>query len=68
MISLLIGAALAAAGPASFEAAIDNSRKALVACLKQAASEAKPEVVKRMALLLMQRPSAPARKRRFRTP
>jgi hypothetical protein len=46
MISLLIGAALAAAGPASFEAAIDNSRKALVACLKQAASEAKPEVVK----------------------
>ena len=46
MFSLLFGAALAATAPASSEVAIDNSRKALVACLKQAASDAKPAEVK----------------------
>ena len=42
MISLLLGLALAASQATANEVAIDNSRKALVACLKQAASSAKP--------------------------
>ena len=42
MISLLLGLALAAPAPALSQAAIDASRKALVDCLRQAASIAKP--------------------------
>ena len=46
MISLLLSAAIAATAAAPLEAAIDNSRKALVTCLKQAASTADPGNVK----------------------
>jgi hypothetical protein len=42
MISLLLGIALAAPAAAPNPAAIDSSRQVLVACLKQAASNAKP--------------------------
>lgn len=46
MISLLMAAVLAATATAPLEVAIDDSRKALVACLKQAASSANPGQVK----------------------
>lgn len=42
MISLLLGVVLATAPAAPSQAGIDTSRRALVACLKQAASAAKP--------------------------
>lgn len=41
MISLLLSVALAAPSAAPNQAGIDNSRRALVACLKQVASSAK---------------------------